>query len=857
MNRLKKRALVWLLCPMALLPATAVWSQTAPVQDRELEEIVVVLDIPRLLRQDVVVQYDGRSVYFPLAELFSLLELNIEADFQTRRFHGFLITRKNRYEINLADLTVSARGRRHKLERDDFILTSRELYLRLDLFQQFFELNLRFVFAALQVNLALNEEFPSYKKLSRHQAHRRLRKETEVAGDIRRLPRQPEHLGGGVADWTISASPIGGGRHYYNFALGGMLMSGDLQIAGGGNSGTGFDKEQFSYRWHYFYENNRYLSQLDLGHVFTSGILSRQLEGGMVTNRPQVQRRYFQTIDVTGNIGEGWEVELYINNRLTDYVYTDFTGDYNFSVDIHYGMTELMLKMYGPNGEMQTERRYVGVPYNLIPHKTFEYALAVGATDDYVTRRNYGQAGAFYGLTDRATLGFTSDIPLSPGEEEPLVAGEATCLLASNLTASVSLAPGYANSFAVSFSRPSLVNVSAGVTTYDQDSFRNRLGQLQRISLAVSSPLKIGRRYIGVRFSATVDRFPDHESINMNYGTTASLLRFHLNYVGRCKITKYSGRSDNTITSQIFASPQFLRWIRPQFRLIYDHSADRLNMFGIQFHKRFLRIGQLSLALERDEISKSNQAMLTLRLLTGFADVTSRTIFSGGRVAMSQVQKGSVRYDQEERRLWFDRRNGVGSGSALIRPFLDDNNNGILDNDEEFISGLKAKISGGRPRRSQGEQQYYYYDGLRAYDQYLVQIDQYSLDNPLLRPTHENYEVFCNPNIVTTVDVPLVIGSEVTGRVDRQADSVVVGQGGIQVIFLNLAKESTIQVTTFSNGEFYYLGLIPGPYQAYIDPGQLERYGYRSEPEVIDFTVDPTDGSTTVEDINFLLIPIE
>jgi len=207
--------------------------------------------------------------------------------------------------------------------------------------------------------------------------------------------------------------------------------------------------------------------------------------------------------------------------------------------------------------------------------------------------------------------------------------------------------------------------------------------------------------------------------------------------------------------------------------------------------------------------------------------------------------------------LWFDRRNGVGSGSALIRPFLDDNNNGILDNDEEFISGLKAKISGGRPRRSQGEQQYYYYDGLRAYDQYLVQIDQYSLDNPLLRPTHENYEVFCNPNIVTTVDVPLVIGSEVTGRVDRQADSVVVGQGGIQVIFLNLAKESTIQVTTFSNGEFYYLGLIPGPYQAYIDPGQLERYGYRSEPEVIDFTVDPTDGSTTVEDINFLLIPIE
>ncbi len=857
MNRLIRQVWVWLLCPLASLLATQAWSQTAPAQDRELEEIVVVLDIPRLLRQDVIVQYDGESVYFPLTELFGLLELNIEPDFRTRRFRGFLITRDNKYEINLADMTASARGRRQKLELNDFVLTPRELYLRLDLFQQFFDLELRFSFAALQVNLSLNEEFPSYKKLARHQAHRRLERQTAEAGDIRRLPRQPEHLGGGVVDWTVSASPIGGGRQYYNFALGGMLMSGDLQIAGGGNSGTGFDTEQFSYRWHYFYDNNRYLTQLDLGHVFSSGILSRQLRGGMVTNRPQVQRRYFQTIDVAGNMGEGWEVELYVNNRLADYVYTDFTGDYNFSVDIHYGMTELMLKMYGPNGEMQTERRYVGVPYNLIPHKTIEYSVAAGATDEYETGSNYVQTGAFYGLTDRATLGFTSDIPLSPGEEEPLLAGEATLLLASSLTASVSLAPDYANSFAVGFSRPSLVNVSAGVTTYNHDSFRNRLGQLRRISLAISSPLKIGGRHVGMRFSATADQFPDYESINMNYGTTASVLRFHLNYVGRYKISKYPGRSDETITSQIFASPQFLRWIRPQFRAVYDHSADRFNMFGVQLHKRLFRIGQLSLALERDAVSNTNQVMLTLRLLTGFADITSRTIFAGNRVAMSQVQKGSIRYDQEERRLWFDRRNGVGSGTALIRPFLDNNNNGAKDKDEQFISGLKAKVAGGRPRRSRGERQYYYYDGLRAYDQYLVQIDQYSLDNPLLRPTHENYEVFCNPNIVTTIDVPLVIGSEVTGRVGRQADSVVVGQGGIQVMFFSLAKESAIQVTSLSNGEFYYLGLIPGSYRVYLDPDQLKQYGYRSEPEVIDLIVDPTDGSQAIEDINFVLIPIE
>ncbi len=84
-----------------------------------------------------------------------------------------------------------------------------------------------------------------------------------------------------------------------------------------------------------------------------------------------------------------------------------------------------------------------------------------------------------------------------------------------------------------------------------------------------------------------------------------------------------------------------------------------------------------------------------------------------------------------------------------------------------------------------------------------------------------------------------------------------VRQGGIKVIILNISKESVTEITTFSNGQFYYLGLIPGLYRVYINPGQLKKYGYKSEPAGIEFDIEPVEGGTSVEDINFLLLPEE
>jgi len=862
MHRLKITYWVQVLTIVVLLNMVQLSSGQTRLQDTEdteVVEIVVNFEVRKLINKDIFAQHDGTNIYLPLIDIFQLLELYVEADFQNLRFSGFFISKKDKYEIDLLRHTARARGQKHKLLASDYFLMPHELYLRIDLFKQLFDLDMEFIFSTLQVRLPLNEDFPSYKKLERHKAQVKLKAKKEVLKDIKFLHRKREMFGGGVADWVISASPIGGGGHYYDLATGGMILGGDIYVAGGGNTITGFETDKLNYKWHYFFNDNRYFTQAELGHIFTGGLLSRSLEGGLITSRPQVQRKYFQTIDLSGNPGEGWEVELYINNQLADFAYTDHTGGYNFVVDINYGVTEIILKMYGPNGELKTERQYIGVPYNLISEKSYEYTLAIGKSDGIDSNNEYLQASGLYGLSDKSTVGLSSDLPLSSKDGEmSTVAGEATYQVDGNLTLNTSLAPGYAFSIAQNYRHPKLLSFNSSFTRYFKNSNRNKLNLVHNLSFSASSPVRIGSRHYSLRYSFSWNKFPGMNSINMNYGFNTSQFRVYFNYIGRYKISKYPDRSVKNVTSKLFIAPQYFQWIRPQLRISYDHTLNQVTQYGIYLNKRVFKTGQLALTFERHETSKSYQVGVSLKFWRDFADFASRLTYSDNYLSMSQVQKGSIRYDQDAHRFWFDRRKAVGYGSAVVRPFLDDNYNGVLDEDEEYLSGLKAKIKGGRQKRSGKDQQYYYYyDGLRAYDQYTIQIDKYSLNNPLLTPTHENYKVYCNPNIVTAINVPLVTGSDISGQIERQVADMKTGQGGIKVMILNISKESVTEITTFSNGQFYYLGLIPGLYRVYIDPDQLKKYGYISEPSGIEFDIKPVEGGTSIENINFVLLPAE
>ena len=820
------------------------------------EEIVLRLEVRGLLEKDIFVLYDGRTVYLPLIDIFSLLDIHIKRDFDPDRFSGEFLKEEDRYEIILEEMTATSLGKSHVLDSTTFFLTETDLFLRVDMYDEIFGLPMAFDFSQLTVNLPLNKGLPAYQRLKRKAAQEKLRRKTAELKDVTRLPLQREYMKGAVADWMISANAASSSRkQYYNLNLGGVVLGGDLSVSGSGNTENPIESDQINYRWRYSFYNSEYLTQARVGQVNTQGVFSRPLKGALVTNKPVVRRKYFQTVQISDVVGEGWEVELYVNNKLVDFAYTDQSGEYNFLVDIFYGSSRIMLKLYGPNGEIQTEERYVKVPYNLVPRRTFEYSVAAGSGRYSESDRSYLQGNSYYGVLHNLTIGFNSDLPLVvPNGEKPTIAATASYQPFGSLTLGGSVAPGYAVSSNINYNSPSIISFNAGFTKYSENEHKNRLRRKHDLTLSMSSPLRLGRYYLGPRFHMSLIQLPNNQVINMSCGFSGSMPRVHLNYSTRFRINRYPAHSLRSVLSHVLLTTRLHNWINPQFRLEYDHTGSQLQTYGVNLTRRLFKTGQISVSYDHNALSGNNLLSIRFNMFTGFARFETRMVHTANRWGLNQMQRGSILYDQDAKTFRFSRQNGVGYGSAVLRPFLDDNYNGVRDDGEEYLAGMKAKIRGisGYPH---GKDRIYYYDRLRPYDTYVVGVDQYSLDNPLLKPAHENYRVTFNPNMVTSINVPLVIGGEISGVIRRRVGDTRVGIGGIRVFFLETARESITEVMTFNNGDYYFLGLLPGKYRAYVDPDQLQQYGYRSQPEEIKFEVKPVDGGAVVDNVDFLLIP--
>jgi hypothetical protein len=855
MERSMKFSTAILIGISLLLCSTPVFAQFT--EDLGYEEIIVKFEVPRLINQDISAIYDGRDIFLPLAETFGLLDIDFKSDPGEGKFSGQYMTASNKFEIDLPGSKAKCFGKIVTLEAGDYILTQTDLFLKIDLYQAIFNLKMHFNFSQLNVYLPLDRKFPAYQKLKRKAAHDKLLAEEASARDIQEIPSEKENLKVGVADWVLTLNPLEKKGQYLGLGLGGMILGGDISVNGSANSGSGFRQDEIRYKWRYAFLDNNYITQIELGEINTVGPLMRRLKGALLTNKPAVQRKYFETITVSGHAGDGWEVELYINNRLIDFAYTDQNGDYEFLVDIQYGSSRILLKMYGPNGEMRTEEKFIRAPFNLIPKNDFEYTVAAGERSSYRDRTRYAQASGYYGLLGGLTLGLNSDYPIdAEDDEKPSMAAEATLHPFGNLLLGASYSPNYAAEFDFNYSRPSLVNLSARYKKFYENQFWNKMNQVENFSLAVSSPLKIGRRYLSLRYRLTIDRYPLYKITNMNYGFKLPVFRLHLNYIGSYKISEYMTRRDRRTSSQLFASTSFVRWPRPQFRINYDHDIGRISKVGVYLQKRVFRVGQLAFSFERNTLTNSDMFMISFNIFTDFANLTSRATITKQQTIVTQTQKGSIRYNQNTGSIRFDRRNGLGLGTAVIWPFLDANYNGTYDDGERLLPELRADVGGARGIKG-GKERLYYYDGLRPYDKYIVKIDPYSLDDPLLRPAHDNFMVSVNPNIVTGINVPVVTASEMGGVVQRRLHGEKIGVGGIKIRIVNEINGKEVVISTFNDGEYFYLGLVPGMYKAFPDPKQLADYTYESEPPSISFQVKTVEGGDYIENISFLIKPKE
>ena len=160
--------------------------------------------------------------------------------------------------------------------------------------------------------------------------------------------------------------------------------------------------------------------------------------------------------------------------------------------------------------------------------------------------------------------------------------------------------------------------------------------------------------------------------------------------------------------------------------------------------------------------------------------------------------------------------------------FLDQNANGRRDTGEYVLPDVEVSV--GLYAQKTDKNGHFRVWPLAAFDPVVAAVDTTTLASPLWLPTFSGIEVNPLPNRFTTLDIPVLSGGVIEGRVVRTTETGTVGMAGVTLVMRHLATGKERRVTTFSDGSFYVLSLRPGEWVMRVDPELLAGLRATSDP---------------------------
>jgi hypothetical protein len=200
----------------------------------------------------------------------------------------------------------------------------------------------------------------------------------------------------------------------------------------------------------------------------------------------------------------------------------------------------------------------------------------------------------------------------------------------------------------------------------------------------------------------------------------------------------------------------------------------------------------------------------------------------------------------------FSRNSAVGKGGLIVAPFLDVNNNGKFEPGEKRIIGLNIRIGGGRIEKNYKDSTIRVSE-LEPFTNYYIEMDRVGFENISWQIPNPVISVSINPNQSRRIEIPIKIVGEVSGVVFFQNDTIRKGIGRIVVSIYSDKNRFIAKIMSEEDGYFNYMGLAPGTYNAKIDENQLRNISMICYPEVLSFTIKPSQEGDQVDGVEFML----
>jgi hypothetical protein len=196
---------------------------------------------------------------------------------------------------------------------------------------------------------------------------------------------------------------------------------------------------------------------------------------------------------------------------------------------------------------------------------------------------------------------------------------------------------------------------------------------------------------------------------------------------------------------------------------------------------------------------------------------------TGSPTTATQFVQGSMLYNPSSRKVNFAAGPSMQRAGIAGRVFLDENGNGRMDPDERGIAGVRVRV-GMTSAESDSSGQYRVWD-ISPYEPVLVVVDSLTLPSPLWTPSFGTISVEPGPNRFRMLDLPVAPGGTLEGRVLQETVAGIQGAAGLPLVLTNLRTGAVRTIISFSDGDFYAIGIKPGEYDLSVDPRVLNRLG--------------------------------
>ena len=822
--------------------------------------------------------YHDDIFYVSVAELFSSLQIDHTIESGNNLIQG-MYPGSRPFTIQFQEQYARVDSRRFNFSANDFVLTEFGFYLSIELFYQFFEMELTVDFSNLSLGLRAPDTMPVVDQRRREvQRDRVLRRQTEIRQDYYPLRdgRESSFFNAGFVDYNVSTN-INRNQQVLNYSsnIGVEFLGGDIQgTILGSYSETASAFRSTGLRWRYGFVNNSMVSLLNIGQNRSSGATAVAYTGVRLTNEPIEPRLLYGESALTGSAFPNGDVELYRNNVLIDYARADESGFYSFNIPLTYGSSDYSVRSFSPGGlQSQRDLRF-RIPNQFVPPGKFDYTVDFGRLDNPVAgsidRGYMGQASFHTGLTNRITFRGGAEYFQDFHDDLPTFTGQLSTRLLTNHIVSIEAAND-------AYYRGSIQSLFANNASFNLDythflrsgGIYNRGLNNSLLRMNLFTPFEIGNFPLYFRWAVDMEEreasrlYRYRVDLNTRLGRANLRIGFRDIQTNQFELTTTNSARVTASTTYTFRTQRnresFFNGLFVRAQVDYLPAFQEIENAEVQISRRIRTSGRFQLSAGRNFISNFNQVRFSFSL--DFSSLRSNTIIRSTRSNMnySQSFRGTVGYDSENKNMIFSNRSQVGRAGAAVRLFVDNNNNGIFDEGDTIIEDRAVRVlrSSGRVEVKNGIN---YVTQLQSYRQYNLEVNKGAISNPLLVPAVERFSFIADPNQFKTIDIPFYTSGIIDGMVYRARDGERNGLGGIRLYLVQTNTIEGIQphreeLRTFSDGSFYAFEIPPGDYELRVDQSQKDFLEVKTDPEVLELTVRALSEGDFVEGLEINLIP--